>query len=39
MPHCPPMHVAVPFCGTGQTVHDAPQVVGLSETHWPPQLW
>jgi hypothetical protein len=29
--------VAVPFTGTGHTVHDGPQACGVWVTHWSPQ--
>ena len=36
-PQTPPLQVALPFAGTGHTVHDGPHAVGLSGTHWPVQ--
>jgi hypothetical protein len=43
-PHAPEVHVAVPFAGTGQTVHAAPQAAGSlspapAGTHFAPQRW
>jgi hypothetical protein len=39
-PHDVPSHVAVPFVGTAQAVHELPQVATLLlDTHSPPQLW
>jgi hypothetical protein len=39
MPHAVPLHVALPFEGTGHAVQDAPQVlVELLLSHVPPQL-
>ena len=40
MPHDVPLHVALPFAGTGHAVHDVPHGVAgaLLATHDPPQL-
>jgi hypothetical protein len=40
IPHVVPLHVAVPFAGTGQGVHDVPQVATLLlGTQLPAQRW
>src|SRR4029079_8474977 len=36
IPQLPASHVAVPFAGTGQRVHDAPHASGESGTQLPP---
>jgi hypothetical protein len=39
-PQAVPSQVALPIAGTGQAVHELPQVCTLLlDTHMPPQLW
>jgi hypothetical protein len=39
-PQAVPSQVALPIVGTGQAVHEVPQVCTLLlDTHTPPQLW
>lgn len=39
MPHCPFVHVAEPFVGSGHALPQLPQFIGslLVGRHWPPQ--